>query len=104
MEPSIQYSSLVDRYQRLEIKKINSSHQIASKWGKIRHRIPQGSILGLLLFLLYIDDLPNVVKNISKAVLFADDTSTIVTSSNPTNFVIRYLDTEQCGRILSTAL
>jgi hypothetical protein len=93
----------VDRYQRVEIKKINSSHQIASKWGKIRHGIPKASILGLLFFLLYIDDLPNVAKNISKPVLFADDTSTVVTSSNPTNFVISYLDTEQCGCILSTA-
>jgi hypothetical protein len=30
---------------------------------------------------------PNFVKDISKPILFADDTSIIVTSSNPTNFM-----------------
>jgi hypothetical protein len=77
----------VDRYQRVEIKNINFSHQIASKWGKIRHGIPQGSILGPLLFLLYVNDLPNFVKNKSKPILFGDDTSIIVTNSIPTDFI-----------------
>jgi hypothetical protein len=60
---------------------------MASKWGKIRCNIPQGSILGPLFFLLYINDLPNFVKNESKPILFADDTSIIVNISSPDDFV-----------------
>jgi hypothetical protein len=71
----------------VEIKNINFSHQIASKWDKIRHGIPQRSLLGPLLFLLYINDLPNVVKNKSKPILFADDTSIIATNCNPKDFI-----------------
>jgi hypothetical protein len=73
-------SCLVDRCQRVKIKNINLSHQIASKCGKIRDDIPQGSILGPFLFLFSIN-----YK--SKPVLFADDTSRILTNSNHTNFI-----------------
>ena len=38
------------------------------------------------VFLLYINDLPKTVSNISKPVLFADDTSIIVTNHSPTDF------------------
>ena len=43
---------------------------------------PQGSTLGPLLFLLYINDLPNSSEKLSFRI-FADDTNIFFTGSNP---------------------
>jgi hypothetical protein len=43
---------------------------------------PEGLISGLLLLLIYVNDLPNITDNDAKVVLFADDTSYLVTNSN----------------------
>jgi len=64
----------------------NHSSISCSNWGEITHGVPQGSILGPLLFLLYVNDLPQITNDNSKIVLFADDTSIIITNSNPTHF------------------
>jgi len=39
-----------------------------------------------LFFLIYINDLPNIIAYPSKPVLFADDTSTIIANSSPSKF------------------
>ena len=55
---------------------VNTSSQIAP----ISFGVPQGSTLGPLLFLIYINDLPNAVNCIPR--LFADDTCLISRNFN----------------------
>ncbi len=47
----------------------------------VSHGVPQGSNIGPLLFIIYINDLTNVVKNV-KFILFADDTTMLMPCSN----------------------
>jgi hypothetical protein len=62
-----------------------NSNKVSSRT-KVRNGIPQGSLLGPLLFLLYVNDLSKVINKTSEPVIFADDTSILFAHSNLIDF------------------
>jgi hypothetical protein len=64
------------------MKSPNTHENIYSNWNKVQHGISLGSIVGLLLFLSYVNDLPLNINSINTPVLVTDYTSLIVSGSN----------------------
>ena len=67
-------------------------NQTCSSMQTIKCGVPQGSILGPLFFILYINDLPKASK-LTELLLFADDTSIFFSHSNP-NYLENVLNNE----------
>ena len=64
--------SLLKNYLENQEQRVVLNGQ-TSEWRKIMSGIPQGSVLGPLLFLIYINGLPDGINSLCK--IFADDTS-----------------------------
>jgi hypothetical protein len=59
---------LKNRRQRVTMEGTNS------EWLPVTSGVPQGSILGPILFILYINDLPDILSSDTLCAIFADDT------------------------------
>jgi len=62
-------------------KQFTIVNSVSSNIGNITCGVPQGSVLGPLLFLIYMNDIKNAVPN-NEVKLFADDTNIFIFGSN----------------------
>jgi hypothetical protein len=78
---------LIDNQRTL----INSNYiKGVSEWQNIKLGVSQGAILGPLIFLLYINDLPLLINKSSKPISYMDDTSILCSNVNSTKLVINF--------------
>lgn len=66
-------NSLLESYLTARIQ-YTQIHDVKSSFGMIKFGVPQGSILGPLLFILYINDIVNIPLT-PNIMMYADDTN-----------------------------
>ncbi|KAF2901422.1 hypothetical protein ILUMI_04762 [Ignelater luminosus] len=87
--PKLQYYKFDDKSISLITSYLSGREQIVefnnvkSSLLPIEHGVPQGSVLGPILFLIYFNDIATVLTNCCKLTLFADDTTISVSDTDP---------------------
>ena len=65
----------------------HSAHKYLSRWEIVKHRVSQGSILGLLLLIIYIKDFSLSIDTISDTIFFTDDASVLISNRHFNEFM-----------------
>ena len=81
---ALDYSYLDNRHCRTAI--YSEGRATAVIQFQAGHGVPQGSVLGLLLFLSYTDGLPKIINKTSAPIIFADDISILFSHYNLIDF------------------
>jgi hypothetical protein len=78
-------SYIKNRYQRV-VMKDNMFNKLTFEWEPVKHVVPQGSVLGSLLFLIYINNLSQTISCVASLILFADNMGIIISNINLEEF------------------
>ena len=78
-------SYLTNREQYVSINGCNSSKTI------LKYGVPQGSILAPLLFVIYVNDMPEI-NRLAKFILYADDANILITGKTMSEIETKYYE------------
>jgi hypothetical protein len=84
---------ITNRKQKVKITSQSHRGDSLCRWETIKDGVPQGSILGPLLFIIYVNCLPSVIHQFARPVIYADDTSILVTAKNLKDLQIKVSST-----------
>uniref|UniRef100_A0A1B6MJK2 Reverse transcriptase domain-containing protein n=1 Tax=Graphocephala atropunctata TaxID=36148 RepID=A0A1B6MJK2_9HEMI len=99
------HSYLTGRCQMVELMHNSKGimQQIKSEPKSITRGVPQGSVLGPVLFILFTNDFPRYLKDYCRSLMYADDTVLLLGNNNPkhlevTSYIALNMGIQYCHR------